>query len=398
MLKKILNILQTYFDLNQKEKESNHTDFLDGYRGSLVLWVFFHHCHIYFKLGCDMRYFSQTGYYIGVVGFFVLSSYLLTYRLLHELNEKKNSMKKICLVFFKYFVRRLFRIYLPFVVTCVLIKKVSTKIGGPHNYNGMTLYGLFTLKDGSGSHLWTIAPEIKYYFFIPIFVFFSQLMNRNNVLKIFWLIGVITSLFIAEHFKLLVQLDSSNNFTRHESELLTRFSTFFLGSILGLIMNTIDGFEYIKKLTEHNLIKFVLALASFIMYLIGMVKYSAFFNSTLNQNRDLFSTSLYWSIFFLMFVVSGRNLFTDIFKIRLLRLLGKFSFGFYLYHMGVIDYVNENYKLTFSLESLFVLSAFVGSFSAGYLFYYILEKNLMNIANFICNNLTNICEGKKLII
>ena len=68
-----------------------YLDYLDGYRGSLAYWVFLHHVKILGQLNTDYNYFFMTGYFIGVVGFFLLSSYLLTYRLLDELNENGDN-------------------------------------------------------------------------------------------------------------------------------------------------------------------------------------------------------------------------------------------------------------------------------------------------------------------
>ena len=112
-------------DLSIKvESTKYHVDFLNGYRGTLALWVFIQHCLDHADLGCDYIYFKNTGVLVGVVGFFLLSSYLLTYRLLEEINEKK-GYKNTILIFTKYLIRRFFRIYIPFVITCSFITHKS---------------------------------------------------------------------------------------------------------------------------------------------------------------------------------------------------------------------------------------------------------------------------------
>jgi peptidoglycan/LPS O-acetylase OafA/YrhL len=61
------------------------------------------------------------GYFVAVIGFFILSSFLLTYRLFKDFKESKNTTEELfCTI--KYFLRRFFRIYLSFVVFCALIK------------------------------------------------------------------------------------------------------------------------------------------------------------------------------------------------------------------------------------------------------------------------------------
>ena len=93
-MQKINNIKRslssTYSFLFSSDAATGTFEFLDGFRGALALWVLIHHL----ELRGDLKYFYLTGYYIGVVGFFILSSFLLTYRLLCQFNEKDNDLKK----------------------------------------------------------------------------------------------------------------------------------------------------------------------------------------------------------------------------------------------------------------------------------------------------------------
>ena len=60
-----------------EEKVKNKLDFLDGFRGTLCLWVLANHTNN--KIYGPAAYpFEQTAHYIGVNGFFILSSFLLT--------------------------------------------------------------------------------------------------------------------------------------------------------------------------------------------------------------------------------------------------------------------------------------------------------------------------------
>ena len=84
------NLISVYSFLFSNDAATGTFEFLDGFRGVLALWVLVHHL----GLQGDLKYFDLTGYYIGVVGFFILSSFLLTYRLLCQFNEKDNDLKK----------------------------------------------------------------------------------------------------------------------------------------------------------------------------------------------------------------------------------------------------------------------------------------------------------------
>jgi len=64
-------------------------------------------------------YFSQT---LAVNGFFILSSFLLTYRFILDITDSDKSIIEIIKVTLKFFIRRTFRVYLPFVIYCTVVK------------------------------------------------------------------------------------------------------------------------------------------------------------------------------------------------------------------------------------------------------------------------------------
>jgi peptidoglycan/LPS O-acetylase OafA/YrhL len=134
--------------------EIEKIDFLDGFRGTLAIWVLMMHSTYALKVN---KYFRGTGSYIGVPCFFILSSFLLTYRLLNQFNNDKNSYKDNILIIIKYFIRRFFRIYIPFVIFAALIKGVpSIRFAGRnHSYFG-SFFNLISLKS-INSYLWTIV-------------------------------------------------------------------------------------------------------------------------------------------------------------------------------------------------------------------------------------------------
>ena len=79
------NILKSFFSIENKKDKF---DFLDGYRGSLALWVLMHHAFYFLNI---YPYFELTGLYLGVVCFFILSAFLLTYGLPNQLNLNNND-------------------------------------------------------------------------------------------------------------------------------------------------------------------------------------------------------------------------------------------------------------------------------------------------------------------
>ena len=372
--------------LFKTEKIKNHVDFLDGYRGTLAIWVLLGHCYMYANLDGDFRYFEFTALFIGVSGFFLLSAYLLTYRLLNDLSKNETkSLKKIISTLIKYFIRRFFRIYIPYAIICVLIKRASPIFGGPHDFEKYTLSQLLYLNTTTLSHLWTIPCEIKYYFFIPLLAIISNKINKNALTKLGWLLALIVCLFLIERTRLIVDFDKNGNFTRENHEFLTRFTTFFIGSILGLCVHFINSIEIIAKIKNHSLFRFLFGVVSLVLFLKGLTRFSRYYNTDLRIDMDFFDASLYWSIFLFMFIVGSPNFFTNFFKLGLFKYCGKFSYGIYLYHMMVIDYIHKNYRNTVKLKIEIVIYCFVSIFVIGFIFYYLVEKNLIRLANFICS-------------
>lgn len=112
-------------------KRTNRFEFLDAYRGSLALIVVVAHA----KEGLSCIFLDVVGNLAqkySISGFFLLSSFLLTYRLLKDLHKQNSS---IILAVLKYFIRRFCRIYLVFALF------VWLAIYGPEFFSGKTYIG-----------------------------------------------------------------------------------------------------------------------------------------------------------------------------------------------------------------------------------------------------------------
>jgi peptidoglycan/LPS O-acetylase OafA/YrhL len=285
-----------------------YIEFLDGHRGALAYWVFIHHVYTVASLDSDYKYFFMTGYYIGVIGFFLLSSYLLTYRLLEEVYTNGTNLIQILLIVVKYFIRRFFRIYVPYVFIVLMIKYVSFSIAGHGNLNVLSLFQLLTLHDNILCHLWTIPPEIKYYFFIPVFVLISKLFNKNLIVRLLWIIFLIITLSFVERFNLFgIKIPETGIYpAANYSSLLRRFTTFFLGSLLALIMHLLENLDIYKKIENLKYSRLVFGATSMILYVAGMFLFSPVYNQSLGD-RYFFRISVYWTLFLLTFIMGGSN-------------------------------------------------------------------------------------------
>ena len=135
--------------LSAEETVVNRFDHLDGYRGLLAIFVVITHCVWDFELTGDYRVMQMYGYLIGVTGFFGLSAFLLTYRLLKDFNEAQSNIDAVIIVA-KYFLKRFFRIYITFLIYCTLIAFFPVFAGRPAdtgkigNWSQMAWKSLFT--------------------------------------------------------------------------------------------------------------------------------------------------------------------------------------------------------------------------------------------------------------
>lgn len=101
-----------------------HFKFLDAYRGLMCLMVVVTHSSHSIRYDQKSREFISVFVRLvgkcGLAGFFLLSSFLLTYRLCDELEKTPLRSKQTALIISKYFIRRFMRIYVVYFVYCTL--------------------------------------------------------------------------------------------------------------------------------------------------------------------------------------------------------------------------------------------------------------------------------------
>ena len=105
------------------KKRLSHFLFLDSFRGLMAIIICIAHIQKYLGnpnpddiLSTAQRLATP----LALPGFFILSSFLLTYRLLSDMSHSKSSLFsfQFILILIKYFIRRFFRIYVVFFVYC----------------------------------------------------------------------------------------------------------------------------------------------------------------------------------------------------------------------------------------------------------------------------------------
>ncbi len=365
---------------NESSEKTAYLDFLNGFRGSLALLVLVHHAVYYLELKGDYRFFLPVGYYVGVPGFFILSAYLLTYRIYEEFILVNNSFKSIQLILFKYFIRRTFRVYVPvfgYVTFAFYIFEIAR---GPFEWT-TSWWSILSLNNAGRSHLWTIAPEIKYYFFIPFYAYVTSLIT-NNRLKLVWHgLCVFIIVYMEDFFR-------PYDYTRpliNEGGFLYMFTTFFQGSILAMIMYDLNKSSLFNRAIRNESFRFIIGFLSMVIFTKGLLLFSLVTSPHVTQmERVFFWSSFYWTTFLFIFITGAPNFFTNFFTNNFLMYAGKFSYGIYLLHMMCIKIVILYLKETAKLEAQLLFYVIGFSFACGFLFFYLLENNLINLAHKIC--------------
>lgn len=366
---------------NEEEKKESlpnkefHCDFLDGFRGTLALWVLIGHLHI----GDESYTFSITGHYIGVNGFFILSSFLLTYRLMDELLKKSENYRQTALILLKYIIRRIFRIYLPFVFTVTLIKCFPKIFGGIFSYPS-SWFELVFLKYPKSNHLWTISTEIKYYAIIPIFclALFNAEKSKNFLTKL----ANLSFLLIILYF----MIENLNWLSKYY------LGVFLNGSLLAVVFRKTRNFSFIKNISEKEHFCLITGFISMVMYMYGVVLSSLSYNPKLSVVEDgvyalTFRISIWWTIVIYVMLIGSPNFFNNLFETTLLRSIGKYSFGVYLFHPMCIEFARKTIKTKFPYEYYFYVTGL--SFCVGFLFYHFIENKMIKKARDICNKLSS---------
>ena len=280
------------------------------------------------------------------------------------------------LIVLKYFIRRFCRIYVPFFIFCSLIKGVSLRFIGMYASYTSSWSSMITLQSTGFTHLWTIAPEIKYYFFIPAFVVASVKLNTR--FRMAWLIANITLCLSIECFNLFRQ--TRDDFKLPKGHVFTtRFTVFYLGSILAL------AYDYLEKWDVFfNKFKLTLGMISCVVFVKTLKYGSISYNRDLNEYTHLFKSGVHMTLIYLLMLTGDENFFTNIFKNSFLKRAGKYSFGIYLWHPMCLIEVSRYMGRYFAYKSELLLVAFGVSFLAGALFFYLIEKPLMKLANSLC--------------
>jgi peptidoglycan/LPS O-acetylase OafA/YrhL len=349
---------------------------LNELRAFSALAVIFHHIELFKSRDhiSSLFEFSFFSYFIGTVGkngvhlFFVLSGFLITYLLLKEKEKYKTILFK------KFFLRRIFRIwplyYLIVFIGFILIPFLAHNfeifekvpyyydlISNPKNYsfNAVLLYILilpnialsYDFLIAGCSQAWSIGVEEQFYILWPLLVF---VFSRRIIV---WVFTILLLFFIFSYA--FIQPDSFHLLSKDAT-----FAEMLLPRIYALIkifpfefmtIGAIGGYLYAyykEKIEEFSKSKFLYLIV------LGFVFFFLFFLLDFVYFQGLTLGFLF--LFLILITISEEN--SIVFRNKPLSYLGKISYGIYMYHPFVMflvfPFANSYFKDCLLEYNLFV--------------------------------------------
>mgnify|MGYP006078778533 CR=1 FL=1 len=377
----------------QKNLEKTYFPNLNGIRFIAAFFVFIHHLE-QFKYLYKIDNFSNDYPFIkligklGVVLFFVLSGFLITYLLLAE--EKLNSQINIK----KFYIRRILRIWplyflilfsglfiipnLNFIVTPFFNQDIFNN--DPFKiilififFLPNLAYAIFGLIPYV-SHTWSIGTEEQFYLIWPVLLKFTKNKLRIIVLVIIFYLT----------FKFLLYTNFLD-FISFKNLILQFWLTFNIDCM------AIGGLFSYLVFKKSKLLRYLMNKFSFYITLISLCFFLYF-----RLDFLFFHYEVYAILFGIIILnLSSNNSFSRILENNIFNFLGKISFGIYMYHpFAIILTINIFIYFNFinNLAILF-LSLVITLVLSGFSFFYfekffLIKKNKYLVLKLTQNNTT----------
>ncbi len=300
--------------------------------------------------------YTHMGGDLGVILFFVLSGFLITYLLLEE--EKLTN--KISLK--NFYIRRVLRIwplYFFIVISCLFILPYILFIYEPAYHANPIIQSRFKLVPlyffflgnvitGLYSHVnfarptWSVSVEEQFYLFWPFLLKFSK--NKVKVIRnVFLFYWVIRILVILVNTNLFMSYFPNLNFLNHLKIIwsYTPIDVLSVGSFTGYLF-------FNKKRILNIIYNKYLQITVFILlpFLIYILRFP--FIIKIGNFEGIELNNLIYSILFAILIVNlaGNPKVIINLENRIMNYLGKISYGLYLYHWVIVVFMINVLKRT----------------------------------------------------
>ncbi len=299
-----------------------HIGQLDGVRGLAILLVLIFHFFY--------PHVSVAGIgWIGVDLFFVLSGFLITGILFDTKTDsayfKNFYFKRAVRIFPLYYATLLFFFFLaPLIIDTDVIAGFQY-LKANEIYFWAYLSNILAVTDSDWpslnalSHFWSLAIEEQFYMAWPLFIY---LIPNKHLIKA--IIGVI---FLAIGFR-IYSFVFIGDWLINYIFILARVDSLGIGALIAVMIRTK------KSLIELYCHPFLL-VSGFIICLMIVLGGSLSFGSPGNQTIGFTVNAVFFGCV-LLSSLQDKSIVSGFFKSSLLRFLGKYSYGLYVYHKLVI--------------------------------------------------------------
>ena len=360
---------------------------LDGLRFLAAFGVVLTHCS-FFKNARNSNLSNVFSHQLADLGghsvkfFFVLSGFLISYILLNEfsktrkINIKKFYIKRILRIWPLYFLVGIGGTLLsPFVLSWLNIVEINT------THLLTNLFFLFTFSINLQlvffyynreivEILWSVCIEEQFYLLWPwLLLFFRKKIILPSL--IFIIVGILSP-FLFSHFFSHLSLNSPNYF----------FSTNnFLLIGMGCLFAHIYYFNYLSRFQNliNNKIFQILIISVVLIFVFNGIHYSKYFK---NYYLSSFEGALFGVL--ILIAISKNSIIT--LENKLFKELGKISYGIYLYHTFVAQFMLfvfakycSNSFLNFDL--LYPFATTITTFVISYFSFYLFESKFLSLKN-----------------
>lgn len=321
---------------------------LTSFRFIAAFYVFIFHCQIHYGVASSISIvnsFISYGY-LGMVMFFILSGYILSYN--YKNFHSKNQIKE----FYMNRIARIYPIYIiygliGFPIFMLNVSNINSILDSEFIQITLAFFAfifmiqswfptLFNIWNFGGS--WSLSVEAFFYLLFPILRFISINISERNLVIIFILSYVLSSipvLFLYGFSSL--ETFSIMNIYLYSNPIL-RLGEFIFGIILFVLAKERSTIKYNKNL-------FFILLIIFIFLVI-----------TINLPSLSFLNFIFVPIIGL-FILYLHNSQSNLFSNKLLVYLGKISYSFYLAQFFVFALIkNEIVSFNISMVSKWLLA------------------------------------------
>jgi len=341
---------------------SNRIPEIDGLRAIALIMVLFYH----FKFS----FLESPGGYLGVDIFFVISGFVITRKIWHDLD---NSTFRVI----EFYKSRTIRLFPSFFLTLVGTSIIASIILLPDELSTFSTSYLSSLGLFSNIffwrttgyfnpsadfipliHIWSLSVEEQYYLIFPFFALFL-FKSRKSPTK------VISTLFISS---LVLHLALANHFPVATFYLLPfRIWEFLFGSLIAAILLT-------GKIGTSGKIRYAEFLSFFA---IATVVFLHLFSDQIPLFQEYIQLLAVLASGILLLLISKQNRVTQALNNRFLQSLGLASYSTYLVHQPVL--VLWRHAVTVELNNLEKMTCLILTFVLGYGLSFWVEKPLRRL-------------------